>query len=451
MIRDREGKVRKFQANVIQRKFDAEAARKNIVLKARQMGITTWVSARFFLDVICQPGMLAVQVAHNARAAEQIFGIVHRFYMNLPQQIREGRLRTSKANSRQLVFAAIDSEYRVETANDLDAGRGMTIQRLHASEVGRWKKAEETLASLRAAVTPEGEVVLESTPQGTFGAFYREWQNAKDSGYVRHFFPWWLEPSYRSDAHVGELTDEEKYLIAEHGLTPAQIAYRRELKETHHKLTKQEFAEDAESCFLASGDCVFDVDKLDARMHECTHFDEREALWEFLPPVAGKKYFIAVDACGGGSEGDFACAQVIDESGLQCAELLARLTPEELAHQIDLLAMRYNDALVIVERNAHGLEVLAHLRKTGVELYVEKEKQGFETNVKTRPQIVAALVETVAKHVELIQSRRLLRQMRSFVRSATGRAQAASGEHDDAVIAMGIAWCVRERWMARRG
>jgi len=279
-VRDRDGIVRKFQANAVQQALDTRFGQKNIVLKARQMGITTWVAARFFLDVITRPGTLAVQVAHDASAAEQIFQIVHRFYRHLPQPIREGRLRTSRANRRQLVFKEIDSEFRVETASDLEAGRGLTIQRLHASEVGRWRNADEVLASLRAAVAPNGEVVLESTPQGTYGAFYREWREAAQAGYVPHFFPWWMEPRYRSDAIVEELTEEEKFLKAQHGLTDGQIAYRRELQATHKKFASQEFAEDAESCFLASGDCAFDVKAIDGQMQRLTHFDEREAIWE---------------------------------------------------------------------------------------------------------------------------------------------------------------------------
>lgn len=447
-IRDRDGKVRKFQANVVQLAFDAKFGQKNIVLKARQMGITTWVAARFFLDVITQPGTLAVQVAHDASAAEQIFQIVHRFYRQLPPGMREGHLRTSRANRRQLVFKEIESEFRVETASDLEAGRGLTIQRLHASEVGRWRNADEVLASLRAAVAPGGEVVLESTPQGTYGAFYREWREAEQAGYVQHFFPWWMEGSYRSEQSVAEadLCDEEKFLRARHGLTLEQIAYRRELQATHKKFAPQEFAEDAESCFLASGDCIFDVKAIDAQMLRLTHFDERAALWEFMPPVAGKQYVIGVDACGGTKDGDFACVQVIDSRGVQCAELMARISPEELAKEVERLAWKYARAVVVVERNAHGLEVLAHLRKTDVKLYQdEREIEGFETNRKTRPEVVAHLVEFAAEHMACFQSRRLLQQMRSFIRKYNGRAEAAAGEHDDTVMAMGIALYVRER------
>jgi hypothetical protein len=71
----------------------------------------------------------------------------------------------------------------VETAADPNAGRGLTIHNLHCSEVARWPRdALETLASLRAAVPPSGEVVLESTPNGAGGRFYEEWELAEENG-----------------------------------------------------------------------------------------------------------------------------------------------------------------------------------------------------------------------------------------------------------------------------
>ena len=91
----------------------------------------------------------------------------------------KGALVKSRSNVREIVVPRLDSEYRVETADD-NAGRGMTIHNLHCSEVSRWPRGGlEALASLRAAVVPEGEIVLESTPNGAAGVFYEEWQKAE--------------------------------------------------------------------------------------------------------------------------------------------------------------------------------------------------------------------------------------------------------------------------------
>ena len=126
-----------------------------------------------------------------------------------------------------MVFPELDSEYRVETAGDANAGRGLTIQNLHCSEVARWgANAPEVLASLRAAVPPDGEIVLESTANGMGGCFYREWQRANETGYVRHFFPWWMDEGYRIDGRAAEelmedeLSAEEQRLMESVGLEP---------------------------------------------------------------------------------------------------------------------------------------------------------------------------------------------------------------------------------------
>lgn len=200
-IRDREGRERALKANAAQRQFEAQRGRNNIVLKARQMGMTTWIAGRFFLKTITQRGVLTVQVAQTQEAAEGIFRMVQRFWECLPIEMREGPLRRSKANAGQMRFAELDSEFRVLSAGDEGAGRGLTVNYLHCSEVSRWPgDAVAVMAGLRGAVAPGGEVVLESTPNGAYGGFYAEWTEAKERATVRHFFPWWMEPVYVSEA-----------------------------------------------------------------------------------------------------------------------------------------------------------------------------------------------------------------------------------------------------------
>ena len=182
-VRDRDGQLQPLVANAAQREFERRRGRQNIVLKARQMGMTTWIAGRFFLRTILKPGTLTVQVAHTQAAAEAIFRVVQRMWENLPEDLREGPLRRTRANAGQMVFGEIDSEFRVWSAGDENAGRGLSIQNLHCSEVSRWSgDARATLAGLRAALAPGGEVVLESTPNGAYGAFYEEWQRGEGPG-----------------------------------------------------------------------------------------------------------------------------------------------------------------------------------------------------------------------------------------------------------------------------
>ena len=109
VVRTREGRPGKLKANKVQRDFEKKRGQRNIVLKARQMGLTTWVAARFFLKTITQPGTLTLEVAHTQEAAEEIFRIVHRFVDWLPDRLREGPLRTGRSNVRQIVFPKMDA------------------------------------------------------------------------------------------------------------------------------------------------------------------------------------------------------------------------------------------------------------------------------------------------------------------------------------------------------
>ncbi len=66
-VRGRDGATVPLEANAVQRLFERRRDKRNIVLKARQLGLTTWTAARFFLKTITRPGTLTLQVAHSQR------------------------------------------------------------------------------------------------------------------------------------------------------------------------------------------------------------------------------------------------------------------------------------------------------------------------------------------------------------------------------------------------
>jgi hypothetical protein len=460
-VRDRAGLERPLRANAVQRAFERERGRQNIVLKARQMGITTWVAGRFFLKTITARGVMTVQVAQTREAAEGIFRMVQRFWECLPEGLREGALRRSKANAGQMCFPALDSEFRVVSAGDENAGRGLTVQYLHCSEVSRWPgDAGATLAGLRAALAPGGEMVMESTPNGAYGCFYEEWGRAVSnagaaSEVVRHFFPWWMEEAYVGAA-VEELREDERRLVSAHGLTARQIGFRRELETSYRGLRSQEFAEDAESCFKATGECCFEVEAVEERLAsvgEPVEMRRGGALQVWLPPIAGKEYVVAVDTAGGGADGDYAAVQVIEtESGLQCAELQQRLGTLELARVSAELAREYGGAVIAVERNNHGAGVLAYL--DSVERYARVYEQGgvagWLTTAGSKPGMVSRMGALLVESPWMFFSRRLLGECRTFVSMAGGRTGAVNGAHDDCLMAMAIGQAVRAELVGRK-
>jgi hypothetical protein len=457
-VRTRDGKLAPLRANRVQMAFEQRRGKRNIVLKARQMGLTTWIAARFFLRTITQPGTLTLQVAHTREAAEEIFEIVRRFAENLPEELRRGPLKTLRTNARELVFGMGDSKYTVVSAGERNAGRGLTTQNLHCSEVARWPgHAAETLAGLRAALAPEGELVLESTPDGVGGCFHDEWQRAEETGTVRHFFPWWMEERYRAAAvDATTLSEDEQRLMQREGLDLAQIGYRRMVQANFRGLARQEYAEDAATCFRTSGDCVFELEPIEARMVELlppieTRRNGEMRIW--LPSLKGKRYVVAVDPAGGGSEGDFSAAQVLElGTGLQCAEFAGHLGGLDLARLVTELAREYNDAELVVERNNQGDGVLALAAITCgyMRLYEQDGKRGWLTDSVSRPAVLARLGAALVQRPECFASERLLRECRSFVRLPNGGTGARAGTHDDCVMAMAIALAAREELLLRR-
>jgi hypothetical protein len=454
-IRPKTGKPVELVLNPSQREYSRvcleRGSKQNIVLKARQVGITSYIAARFFVQTIARNGTLTMLVAHDRLAAEEIFRIVHRFWDHLPLKWQEGWLRTSHSSARELVFPGLDSEFTVTSAGE-NAGRGRTIQNLHCTEVSRWgREAADALASLRAAVVPGGEIVLESTANGAWGAFYQEWQQAEETGYTQHFFPWWFEESYVAETSEAlTLSEEEAALVNEHGLTGKQIAWRRQQSAQLRRLARQEFAEDAVSCFRVAGSCMFELEVIEkalAAIGPPTATRDNGELMTWLPARPGAAYVIGVDPAGGGADGDYACAQVIDRgTGMQCAELHGHLSPRELGDKVAGLAKDYNGAEVVVERNNHGHAVLAHLIETlkyPTVYFGSDEKAGWNTTSASRPPMIENLGEVLMEKPELFQSVKLWNECRTFVRSANGAPAAAAGSHDDCVMAMGIALAVR--------
>jgi hypothetical protein len=334
----------------------------------------------------------------------------------------------------------------------------MTIHNLHCSEVSRWPRGgTEALAALRAGVVPEGEIVLESTPNGAMGAFYREWQKANETGYTRHFFPWWYDQGYREFLKKGQmlsLTQEENELVRQYGLSEGQIAWRRKQWSTLRGLAAQEYAEDATLCFLVSGECVFElaaIEKAAALAGEGTESEDNGRLTIWLPPQKGRQYILGVDTAGGGSDGDYACAEVIERTmGMQCAEMHGHFPPYELARRVADLGRRYELALVAVERNNHGYGVLAHLNNLEYgNIFEQGGQPGWLTSAVTRPAMIENMAAVLMAEPELFHSSRLLEECRTFVRRADGNAAAAEGAHDDCVMAMAIALAVRREDVGR--
>ena len=55
------------------------------ILKARQLGSSTYIAARFFWEALFNPNTRVAVIAHSDAGVKNIFNIYQRFYTNLPK------------------------------------------------------------------------------------------------------------------------------------------------------------------------------------------------------------------------------------------------------------------------------------------------------------------------------------------------------------------------------
>lgn len=202
-------------ANDAQLRFDAaiESQRaaglpmRVIVLKSRKLGFSTWTEAKIFQRVTQRKYRRALVVAQDKDTASELFGMEERMYANLPrdpnlaflrppiESLRRGaELHFGEPSrvAREAGLVGLDSRLQIDTANEVQAGRGYTYTDLHLSEVAFWPDVAK-MTSLVNAVPDEPEtlIVIESTANGS-NHFKTRWDDAEAgrSSYIPVFAGW---------------------------------------------------------------------------------------------------------------------------------------------------------------------------------------------------------------------------------------------------------------------
>ena len=240
-IVDKAGQVVAFRPNAAQRRLLANLHTRNVVLKARQLGVST-LACVLWLDtaLFAREPLACVIVAQDRQTAGHLFGKVRFAYEQLPQPLR-AQFRLAKQTAEEMQFAHNGASIRVATS-----ARGGTIHRLHISEMGKIgarfpEKAREIVTGSIPAVPLDDVVIVESTAEGASGRFYEMVRAAAEvqaSGrelsprdWRLHFFPWWGAPEYVMPAEAAPLSVEDVQYFAEVEqrcgvrLTPEQKAW----------------------------------------------------------------------------------------------------------------------------------------------------------------------------------------------------------------------------------
>lgn len=447
-----------------------------ILLKDRQIGISTVVESLVYWWTSTHKNVQSKIVAHDSVTAEKLYNMFKRYYENSNPVFKV----SAKYNTRDGMHfdneegTGLSSRIDTSSAENTSSGRGDTIHWLHGSEVAVWRNGEELVSGLMQAVPllPNTAIFLESTANGVGDFFHRTWMAAQrgESAFTPLFFPWSMHKEYRMQIPLGfSLTKEERNIKKEHSLDDEQIVWRREkMREFVSNPEKfyQEYPITWQEAFLSSGNPRFNIRKLmemEEKAYEGQHIELIEK-GSFIPRIVQnaplkvweqpqeKEYVIGADVAEG-IGGDYSVASVIaKDSHKTVARWRGDCQPAEFGEILEQLGRWYNHALIGVEINNHGLTTVQRLRDIGYDHLYRREKGideryeeytsklGWRTDIKSKPLMIDSLAEALAKGQIIDHDRTFINECMTYVTDERGKTNAQEGCYDDTVMSTAIAF-----------
>lgn len=498
-IRTKDKKIEKFKLNsaqrilldTIDRQLQDKGRIRLIILKGRQMGLSTAIGGWLYWWVSQRHAEKAMVVTHKGDATKTLFEMTKRFHDKMEPALKP---HDKYSNAKELVFDKLDSSYALATAGGDGIGRSETITAAHLSELAFWPKssAQATFSGLMDTIPPTAgtAVFIESTANGVSGLFYDQCQAARgfaqdalgnpiESDFEFIFLPWTIDNGYRlSVSDNFKRTPVEEELVAKHGVDDEQLMFRRKkIAEKGVELFKQEFPFDADEAFLTSGRPVFHSETVAAMIKaakepltrktlvgEVDERDRRTLTWEdhvrgellcYLPHDPAETYYVGADV-GAGVQRDYSVAQVFDSQRRQAAVWRGQIDPDYFGTTLAALGRLYNEALIICERNNHGILTnrVVHKDEAYPNVYqetvldkvtdTETTHVGFLTSEKSKPLVIDKLRANVRDRTIELYDRATLQELQSFVVTETGKMAAEKGCHDDCVISLALADHINE-------
>lgn len=451
----------------LQRAYNRRRTARDIICKPRQVYFTTLEGARDLWWFLTRPGARVVLVCQSQTDMTAIRDISEKFRIFFECLEEVGlKLDFGRRTWTEWTLPKRDATMRIIQAGATEVsaskkGRGGTINRLHFTEAAFYECAASTFNGLQESVPKgRGEIVNESTPNGAGGFFYEQWQSAIGEGkhrsaFTPHFYSWWLHDEYRSPLSPGETftpeTELEKTLF-EQGVSAECLKWYREKileKGGNARLVSQEYPSDPHTCFLTTGSCFFDIEKVESQIRRAKdpiRVDWHDALKIFHEPVPGLDYVIGADPSEGGKKSDQCAAVVLERgTGRHMATLLGLWIPWEFGRLLGELGTLYNTAVLAVERNNHGHAVIQALERHVhyANLYKHTDgKIGWPTHEVTRAPMLDALDASHRSGTFQTDDASTLVEMRNFITHPDGKPAGMAGEFDDLVLALGIGWAV---------
>ena len=491
-IEDEDGEKSPFRLNDTQKRYRSNETDRDIVLKARKLGFSTYAVIEGFHLLIFNELKKAQVICHVQTSTDYLYRKLKYAYKNLPDFLRP----TTEAFSQKIIIFDEDpfgnylgSEYQVATAGSEEFGRGGDVDFLHLSEYAFYNNPTRikrgAMQAMRRGKNAHPKISIESTANG-FNDLNTIWENCVKTGelkdgvnprnqFVGHFHGWLGDKTCTArpwPRMMEDLSEKWKEYYERHKCTPEQIAFHQnKLEELGEDGVHQEFPATEMEAFISSSRSVFDVDLLSKATD---HLEARKAQLgrEFIKdsrydgglimyhlPVEGRRYTMGADNSKGVKDGDYSCAIVLDnETGEEVAELHGRWTPEEFANKLNELGREYNNALLCVERMAFGELIIYILRM--VHRYprlfrdwsydattgAQKREIGWRPSVKTKPMVIGLLQDTLRNGDIIVNSIKTLHECRTYVHltdtkmgAEEGTDEAGEKRRDDRVIALALA------------
>lgn len=474
-ILNKKKEVITFKPNRAQQYFIEHKANRNIILKSRRLGFTTYEAIDALDDALFSKNTQAMILSYDEPSMMDIFDSKVNFaWLNIPEEIKSlYLLDADRAN--KLKFNWGDNSF--SSIEVRSKGRSGTYSRLHISEFAKICKyspanAREVIGGTIPTVPSSGRVDIESTPEDANGYFYEMFMDAYMRGepktpvdYKAFFFNWTYDDMEIDDIIPLEDIEIPKKFVEyknKHKLTQKQITYYYykwiEGAKDDREL-KRQYPTTVEEAFEYAGDKMFDTEKL-------TSLNVREpkesySSWKIYKDYQpGHRYGLGADPSGGGGN-DNATISIIDfdakdESGYIKPELVAcyandKIAPDIFAYEIKSGGSKYGNCIVAPEVNNHGNATLAILKGIYYNIYkqVRGDKSidtqtdilGWQTNKASKPKMIFDLNTAVNEQLLSIPDSDTIREMQSYPRDDLDSYQKdPEVKHWDRVISLAIAW-----------
>jgi hypothetical protein len=403
----------------------------NIVLKSRQLGLSTIAAAYAVWYAIFNKDKNVLVIATKLETAMNFIKKVKVALRSLPDWLL---LPTYDSNKRSVTFSNGSQIVAVPTAED--AGRSEALSLLIVDEAAFIRGFDDIWTGLAPTLSTGGSALIVSTPNGVGGQYYRLWQGGQsgENGFNCIELPWWVHPEH-----------DEAWFV----------------KETRN-MAKRKVAQEYLCSFLASGDTFLQADDLSGLLEQVRPPIRKDGnTWVWAEPHPSKKYVITADVARGDAN-DYSAFHAICMDDMEVvAEYMGKIPPEKFALLLDEWGRSYNEALICPENNSFGYHTCVTLRdgvanvsKPYPRLYYKQNQgdlfayfsppegalPGFSTQGLSRQQITTKLEEVVRNKRLKMYSKRTYDQMQAFVWK-NNKPQAMADSHDDLIIALAIgAW-----------